>query len=300
MNLIVKAIKNPKKAFKVAKLLLLDSKLGVFISDKAYLKAVYKLNFGKPLNIENPTTYNEKLQWLKLYDRKPEYTQMVDKYAVKKFVSDRIGDEYLIHTLGVWDRFDDIDFDAFPDRFVLKCTHDSGGLIICRDKNAFDKKAAKKKIEKTLKRNYFWHGREWPYKNVQPRIIAEEYMEQKGSQCLPVYKFMTFGGRVELIQTIQNDKTKDETIDYFDRDWNLQDLRQNFPNSEKPLPRPENLSKMIEFAEMFAEGFKFLRVDFYEINGQIYFSEFTFYSDSGMAAFSPENWDYKLGNMIKI
>lgn len=300
MSKIIKAIKNPKKAFKIARVILLDTFPGRFLKDEVYLKKIYKLQMKKKLNLKNPQTFNEKLQWLKLYDRKPEYTEMVDKYAVKKYVSDRIGDEYVIPTIGVWDSFDDIDFDKLPNQFVLKCTHDSGGLVICKDKSKLDICEARKKIEKSLKRNYFWHGREWPYKNVNPRIIAEVYMKDEDNERLPVYKIMTFGGKAEIIQSIQNDKTKNETIDYFDRDWNLLDVRQNFPNSEIPLPRPSSLPKMLELAESFAKGFKFLRVDFYQVNGKIYFSEFTFYSDSGTAAFVPESWDLKLGNMIKI
>lgn len=300
MSKIIKALKDPKRTVTVLNLMILKSKVGRCIPDKKYLSALYKLRTGKKLNLKNPKSFNEKLQWLKLYDRDPQYTNMVDKYAVKEIVSDKIGNEYVIPTLGVWNRFEEIDFDALPDRFVLKCTHDSGGLVICRNKSDLDVSAIKEKIEKSLGRNYFWHGREWPYKDVKPRIIAEEYMEQHGSECLPVYKIMTFGGRAEIIQTIQNDKTKDESIDYFDRDWNLLELRQNYPNSKKPLPRPENLSKMIELAELFAEGFKFLRVDFYEINGRVYFSEFTFYSDSGTAIFTPEKWDYILGDKIKL
>ncbi len=271
------------------------------LSDKMYLKLMYRARLGKKLNLENPKTFNEKLQWLKLYNRKPEFTIMVDKYEVKKYVADLIGDEYVIPTLGVWDRFEDIDFDTLPNSFVLKCTHDSGGLVICKDKSQLDLAAAKSKIERSLKRNYYKYGREWPYKNVKPRIIAEEYMEDVNSkESLNVYKIMTFSGEPKIIQTIQNDKKSNETIDYFDTNWNLLDLRQNFPNSEIKLSKPEKLEEMLSLARLMGEGFSFLRIDFYEVNGKVYFSEFTFYSDSGTAKFNPCEWDEKLGDYIKL
>lgn len=271
------------------------------LSDKMYLKLMYRARLGKRLNLKNPKTFNEKLQWLKLYNRKPEFTKMVDKYEVKKYVADLIGEECVIPTLGVWDKFEDIDFEALPNSFVLKCTHDSGGLVICKDKSQLDLAAAKSKIERSLKRNYYKHGREWPYKNVKPRIIAEEYMEDENSkESLNVYKVMTFSGEPKIIQTIQNDKKSNETIDYFDTNWNLLDLRQNFPNSEIKLSKPEKLEEMLSLSRLMGEGFSFLRIDFYEVNGKVYFSEFTFYSDSGTAKFKPCEWDEKLGDYIKL
>jgi len=270
------------------------------LSDTAYLKCLYWYRMKKSLNLKNPQTFNEKLQWLKLHDRKPEYTRMVDKYEVKKYVAERIGEEYLIPTLGVWDSFDQIDFDSLPDQFVLKCTHDSGGLVICRDKSKLDISAAREKIENSLKTNYYWHGREWPYKNAKPRIIAEQYMQDGQTLALPVYKIFNFGGEPKIIQTIQNDKTPNETIDYFDTDWKLLQLRQNYPNSAEPLTKPEQLETMFALARKLNAGFPFIRTDFYTINGQVYFSEFTFYSDSGTAKFQPEEWDNKLGQWIKL
>lgn len=272
-----------------------------WMPDRICLKLLFKARTGKKLNLDNPQTFNEKLQWLKLYNRKPEYTQMVDKCEAKKHVAERIGDEYIIPTLGVWDRFDQIDFDALPDRFVLKCTHDSGGLIICRDKATLDKKKAKAKIERSLKKNYYWASREWPYKNVRPRIIAEQYVEDNfGTDSLPVYKIMTFGGVPKIIQTIQNDKMPNESIDYFDADWNLLDLRQNYPNSEKPFDRPEKLEEMLSLAKTLSQGLPFLRVDFYQVKGKVYFSEYTFYSDTGLATFDPPEWDETLGEWIQL
>ena len=176
------------------------------LSDEQYLKKLFKFNFNRELNLENPKTYNEKLQWLKLYDRRPEYTAMVDKHEVKEYVAKSIGEKYVIKTLGVWESFDEIDFESLPNRFVLKCTHDSGGLAICKDKNFFDFAAAKKKINSSLSKNYYYSCREWPYKNVKPRILAEKYMQDENASSeepLHVYKIMTFNGVPKIIQTIQ-------------------------------------------------------------------------------------------------
>ncbi len=271
------------------------------LSDKQYLSILFKLKFGYKLNLNNPVTFNEKLQWAKLYDRNPVYSTMVDKYGVKKYVADKIGEEYIIPTLGVWEKFDDIDFNKLPNQFVLKCTHDSGGLVICRDKSKLDIDQAKHKIENSLKQNYYWRGREWPYKNVPPRIIAEEFMSDSKNKELPVYKFFCFQGEPKIIQVIQNDKQKDESIDYFDKDWNLLELKQNFPNSTTPLQRPQMLETMLEIVRRLADKKDgFLRVDLYTINGKIYFSEYTFFSDSGFASFEPPKWDKELGDWIEI
>jgi len=282
--------------------------IGVFnkMSDEWYLRMLYGRRMHKKLNLNNPITFNEKLQWLKLYDRNFMYTHMVDKADVKDYVAGQIGEKYIIPTLGVWDCFDDIDFDSLPNQFVLKCTHDSGGLVICRDKSKLDKEAVRKKIEKSLKRNYYFYGREWPYKNVKPRILAEEYMEDdsacnsKVKHNLNVYKIFNFNGEPKIIQSIQDDKTKNETIDYFDVDWNLLDLKQNFPNSKEPLPRPLQLEEMLELAAILSKGLCFLRTDFYVVNQKVLFSELTFYSDSGTARFDPPQWDYKLGSWLDL
>ena len=254
------------------------------------------------MDLDNPQTFNEKLQWLKLYNRKPIYTTMVDKYEVKKYVADIIGEEYIIPTLGVWEKFEDIDFGELPNEFVLKTTHDSGGLIICRDKTSLDIKKVQKRIERSLTRNYYWYGREWPYKDVKPRIIAEKFMKDENFDVLNVYKIFNFNGKPKLIQVIQGDKTKSETIDYFDTEWNLLKLRQNYPNSASPLPKPQNLSLMLSLAKRLTEKETppFLRTDFYEINGEVYFSEFTFFSDSGFAKFNPPEWDDKLGKILVL
>ena len=271
------------------------------IPTKIWISYRFKKKMGYPMDWKNPKTFNQKLQWLKVYDRRPLYTTMVDKYAAKEYVANIIGEEYIIPTLGVWDDFDEIDFDTLPDRFVLKCTHDSGGLAIVRDKADFDKKHARKQFKIALKRNPYSVTREWPYKNVPPRIIAETYMQDGETPCLPVYKFFCFWGKATLVQVVQNDKTPSETVDYYDRDWNKLELRQKFPNSIGTLQKPVLFEKMLEIADVLAQVKKnFLRVDLYSINGKIYFSEFTFFSDSGSAVFTPDYWDEKLGNLIDL
>lgn len=291
---ITEYIKHPTKIF-----IFLQNRCNFpVLPDRSYLRIKYNLAMGKKLDLKNPQTFNEKLQWLKLYSRKPEYTCMVDKYEAKQYVAQKIGEEYIIPTLGVWDNFDDIDFDSLPNQFVLKCTHDSSGLIIVRDKAELDQVAAKKKIEKSLKKNYYYLSREWPYKNVKPRIIAEKYMQDGKTVNLPVYKILNFAGEPQIIQAIQNDKTEFETIDYFDTNWNRFDLKQNFPNSDYPIKRPECFEDMLELAKKLSQNIPHIRTDFYVINGKLYFSEFTFYSDAGFAPFSPECWDRKLGEWI--
>lgn len=270
------------------------------LPDKLAINLDYFRVFGKFPDLKNPKTFNEKLQWLKLHDRKTIYTTMVDKYAVKQYVAERIGEDHIVPTLGVWEAFDEIDFDALPQQFVLKCTHDCGGLVICKDKSTLDKSAAKQKIETSLKRNYYWQAREWPYKNVKPRIIAEKYLEVPGKKALPVYKIFNFSGKPSVMQVIQNDKLRDETIDYFDSAWNKLDLRQNYPNSANPPERPEQLGDMLRLAKTLSRDFPFLRTDFYIAENKVYFSEFTFYSDAGCARFSPPEWDGIMGSWIHL
>ncbi len=271
-------------------------------SDEAYLKKKFRVYMKKNLNLSSPKTFNEKIQWLKLYDRKPIYTTMVDKYEVKKYVADKIGEQYIIPTLGVWDRFDDIDFDGLPDQFVLKCTHDSGGLVICKDKNTFDKVAAKKKIERSLKRNYFLVHREWPYKDVKRRIIAEQYMEDAKTAELRDYKFFCFDGVAKglFIATERQKQNEEVKFDFFDMDFNHLDLRQGHPNAKILPEKPEMFEEMRRLAGELSRGVPQLRVDFYEVNGKTYFGELTFSHFAGLVPFRPEEWDYTFGSWITL
>lgn len=259
---------------------------------------------GYTLDLDNPQTFSEKLQWLKLYNRKPEYTQMVDKYAVKKYVANIIGEEYIIPTLGVWDRFEDIDFDKLPKQFVLKTTHDGGsyGIVICKDKDVFDYKAAKKTINRSLRRCSYKVMREWPYKNVKRQIIAEEYLECMGNTDLIDYKFYCFNEQPLYCQVIK-DRNSKETIDFFDQEWNHQvfyGLNPKAIQSSYPIDRPINYDKMVEVASKLSHNIPFARVDLYNIGGKIYFGEITFFPASGFGVFTPSEWDYKLGEWIKL
>lgn len=278
----------------------IKGKYSKLYDDEKYLKYLFEKRMGYIPDLKKPRTFNEKLQWLKIHDRRSEYTNMVDKYEFKKYIAGIIGEQYVIPTIGVWDSVDAIEWDKLPEQFVLKCTHDSGSVAICRNKEEFDSREIKEKFSLALSHNYYWSCREWPYKNVKPRIIAEEYMEEEGFKVLNVYKIFNFNGKPRLIQVIQDDKTLEETIDYFDTQWNRLELRQNYPNSKKSLPCPEQLDEILELAEKLSQGIPFVRTDFYIINGKIYVSEFTFYSDAGMAKFHPTEWDYVLGDYILL
>ena len=274
--------------------------VGLF-PDKLWLSCYFRKRTGYKMDWKNPKTFNQKLQWLKVYDRKPLYTTLVDKYQVKKYVAEKIGEEYIIPTLGVWDGFDEIDFDSLPDQFVLKCTHDSGGLAIVRDKAKFDKEKARKQFKLALSRNPYSVTREWPYKNVKPRIIAEQYMEDNTTHELRDYKFFCFDGMVGFFK-IDFDRYVAHRANYYDRGGNLLPFGEIVcpPCFEQKLDMPIRLSKMISMAEKLATDSIFLRVDFYEVNGQVYFGEITFFPASGMGPFVPDEWDRKLGEWIQL
>lgn len=297
---LIKILKNPGYIF------IALSRLGFFknMNDEKYLCIVYKIRTGKTLNLEKPKTFNEKLQWLKLYDRKIEYTTMVDKYAVKQYVADKIGENHIIPTLGVWDKFEDIDFDKLPNNFVLKCTHDSGGLVICRDKSKLDMNAAKKKLNKSLKRNYFYAGREWPYKDVKPRIIAEKYLEEKGKTVPEDYKVYCINGKPIYIVVFHNRFNHGEELSetVYNTAWEPQyiSLDEHFKVSNIVESVSECLDKMLEYSEILSENICQSRIDFYIVNNHLYFGEITLYTASGFQKMIPEEMDYKLGQMIKL
>lgn len=283
-------------------MLFVNSRMAKRLSDETYLKLRYYVYVGKKLNLENPQTFNEKLQWLKLYDRKSIYTTMVDKYAAKRYVADRIGEEYIIPTLGVWDSFDDIIFSELPNQFVLKCTHDSGGLVICRDKSKLDMVAAKRKIERSLARDYFSLHREWPYKNVKPRIIAEEYMEDTETAELRDYKFFCFSGEVKalFIATERQKQGTEVKFDFFDKNFDHLNLRQGHPNAEILPSKPKCFDEMCVLAQKLSKDIPHVRVDFYEVNGKVFFGELTFSHFAGLVPFEPEEWDYTFGSWIRL
>lgn len=272
------------------------------LSDEKLIRKMYRTYFGREIDLENPKTFNEKQQWLKLNDRKPEYTQMVDKYEAKKYVADRIGEEYIIPTYGVWDSFDEIDFDVLPDQFVLKCTHDSGGLVIVRDKTKLDKKAAKAKIERSLKHNYFYHGREWPYKNVRPRILAEAYMQDGENRDLRDYKFYCFDGVPRFLYISEGlEDHKTARISFVTCNWEFASYERSDYRPFDTLPKkPEKFDDMLNLAARLSSGHAFLRVDLYQINGKIYFSELTFSPCGGFMPFKDPQSDLEIGEMLKL
>lgn len=279
-----------------------------FIDDGSYLKCLYFIKFQKTLDLDNPKTFSEKLQWLKLYNRKPEYTQMVDKYEAKKYVANIIGEEYIIPTLGVWDRFEDINFDELPNQFVLKTTHGGGGagIVICTDKANFDINNAKKKIARSLKQDIYKQLREWPYKDVKKRIIAETYLSEGVTDENPTgdiidYKFFCFNGEAKamLIATERHSETG-VCFDYFDKDFNHYPFEQGGPNSKKKINKPEKFEEMWQVACKLSEGMPHVRVDLYCIKGHIIFGELTFFDSSGFAEFNPQEWNYKFGEWIKL
>ena len=301
---IVEYIKHPSKIF-----IFLQNRCNFkVLPDKQYLRICYKLTFGKKLDFDNPQTFNEKLQWLKLYDRNPKYTTMVDKYDAKKYISNLIGEGYVIPTLGVWDNFDEINFDLLPDQFVLKCTHDSGGLIICRDKSKLNKASAKKKICRSIKRNYYWSSREGPYKNVKPRIIAEPYMEEHNcmypnhvdANILTDYKFFCFNG-IPKVMYIAKDIGIGPESDYFDMDFvHLPIIMDGDSFAPVPPVKPKHFEKMKEIAAVLSRNIPHIRVDFYCVDDKLYVGELTFFHSSGTCPIRPAQWDYRLGEWIQL
>ncbi len=270
-----------------------------FLSDEKYLRLLFRLRMGRKLNLDNPKTFCEKLQWLKIHGREEIYTTMADKYLAKQFIAGKIGEKYVVPLLGVWDRFDDIDFDALPDKFVLKCNHDSGSAIICRDKTKLDKENARKILEKSLKTDYFILKREWPYKNINRRIIAEEYLEDEPGVNLFDYKFFCLNGIPRIMYVIEG-ASDNPTEAFFDMEQNYLDLEMEDPRPEIPPRLPDCFDEMKRLAAELSDGVPFLRVDFFCVKGRLYVGELTFFHESGFGEIKPKEWDEKLGNMLDL
>lgn len=280
-----------------------------WLPDKTYLQLLYRFKMGHRLDLNHPKTFTEKIQWLKLYNRRPEYTLMVDKYAVKKYVADIIGEKYIIPTLGVWNKPEDIDWDALPNEFVLKTTHGggSGGVVICKDKKTFDRNKAILTLRDSMDSDIYRSLREWPYKDVKRRVLAEKYMVPKDMINNPIYdlsdyKFFCFNGEPKYCQVIRNRHSK-ESIDFYDMNWRHQEfvgLNPIASNGINPVPRPLLLDEMICICHKLSENLKFVRIDMYVIDNRIYFGEITFYPASGIGFFSPDKWNVELGNLISL
>lgn len=272
-----------------------------YIPDKLYLELIFHRRMGYWINWNNPQSFNEKIQWLKLYDRRPEYTQLVDKIEVKKYVESIIGKEYIIPTIGIYKDVDEINFDDLPNQFVIKCNHDSGGVIICSDKKKFDYKNAINKLANGLKRDFYYSTREYPYKNINRRLIAEEYIAGENGE-LKDYKIFCFDGHPKML-FVASDRQKngEETkFDFYDLNWNHIPVLNGHPCSNKKIQKPNNYEKMLELASKLSNGIPHVRVDFYNINGRIYFGELTFYHWSGFVPFKPEKWDYIFGQYLTL
>lgn len=272
------------------------------MSDEHYIRKRYKEIFNKEIDLDHPKTFNEKLQWLKLHDRKLQYTKMVDKYEAKNYVANNIGEEHIIPTIGIYEKFEDIDFNKLPNQFVIKCTHDSGGLVVCRDKSRLDLMSVKKKINKCLKRNYFWTGREWPYKDVVPKIMIEKYMHDNDQHELVDYKFYCFNGEPKFLYVSEGlEDHSTAKISFFDLDFKMCDFgRIDFKRFTIAPKRPKEFQNMIRIARQLSKGISFLRVDLYEIHGKIYFGELTFTPNAGLMRFDPPEWDEKIGDILVL
>jgi hypothetical protein len=298
MNNIIKVIKNPYKIF----VYLAYKGLFKWLKDETYLKFMFRGTIGYQLNLKKPVTFNEKLQWLKVHDRKPEYTIMVDKYKVRQYVTEVIGENYLIPLLGVWDKFEDIDFNKLPDKFVLKPNHTSGNIYICKDKSKIDMEILRKEIAKWLKREYYWYQREWPYKNIKPRIVCEKYMVDESCIELKDYKVLCFNGKAKLIE-VHRGRFFDHRQDFYDISWNKTSISQGdaFSDiSDDVMDKPKCFDEMIELSEKLAGELIHVRIDWYIVNNKLYFGEITFFDGSGFDAFNDFNDDLMLGSWIKL
>lgn len=270
------------------------------IPDKLYVNLIFKGKLGYKLNLRNPQTFNEKLNWIKLYNRNSLYTSMADKYAVKEIVKEKIGEEYMVKNLGVWDKFDEIDFDMLPNRFVLKCTHDSSGAIICRDKSTFDVDAAKKKVDFVMKMNYFYACREWPYKNIPHRIIADELLDDGSGHELNDYKFWCFNGEPTYMYCTVKTKRDDIYENFYDMDFKPTQINHGWPRRIPEFEKPAAFELMKELAVKLSAGIPFVRIDFFYVNGKIYFGEYTFFDWAGLQPFDSFNQDKELGRLIQL
>lgn len=282
--------------------MLLYKVANLLIPDSLFVRLKFRKAFGRWPDLKNPRTFNEKLTWLKLHDHNPQYTRMVDKYEAKRYVAGIIGEEYVIPTYGVWDSAEEIDFDALPDKFVMKATHDSGRVIICRDKSKLDKEWARAEMKKSLKRNFYAVTREWPYKNVKPRIIAEKLLELPDDEEPADYKVHNFDGTPEVILVCRDRFAETGlTEDFFNTEWEHLDVRRpGHPNAPVMENRPAELDMMLRLSEKLSKDYPFMRTDFYTVGRRIYFGEITLYPASASVPFEPEIFDDILGNKLKI
>ncbi len=270
------------------------------LSDKSFIEKMYKARLGKKLDLKNPKTFTEKMNWLKLYDRRPEYTIMADKYAVREYITEKIGEEYLVPLLGVWDNADDVDFSELPEKFVLKCNHNSD-VTICMDKSKIDEKEIKEKLSRQLKDDYYLHKREWPYKNIPRKIICEKYMENTNGKELFDYKLFCFNGKVKIIEVNSGRFTDHLREDHYDKEWNHIDVTiGGYPSAGDIFDKPVFFDALCELSEKLASGIPLVRVDFNYWDGKLYFGELTFFHSAGFTTFEPEEINMLWGSWIQL
>lgn len=270
------------------------------IPDKMYLKIMYYRHFHKKLNLNDPKTFNEKLQWLKLNDFHEDYVIMADKYRVKEYIANKIGNQYVVPLLGVWERSEDIDLNRMPNKFVLKCNHDSHTVFVCNNKQNFDINEIRKVLNVALKKNGYWYGRERPYKYIKPLIIAEEFLEEKGEKSLTDYKVLCFNGKAKVIEIHKGRFTDSYTQDFYSTSWEKLNISQEGSASDHLLEKPLCFEKMIELSETLSRDLKHLRVDWYIIDGKLYFGELTFYDGAGFVPFDNPEDDIYLGSLLRL
>lgn len=266
-------------------------------TDERYLFLSYLINFGKKPNFKEPRTFNEKMNWLKLHDQKDIYTTMADKYAAKAFVAELIGGKYIVRNYGVYNRWEDIDFSSLPDKFVIKGTHDSGGAFVCKDKKSFDFKKVERRIKHNLKINYFYPMREWPYKNIKPRIIVDQLLDDGSGHELRDYKFWCFNGKPVYMYVTNKGKVIKEN--FYDMDFKSVTIDHGFDRTIPEYVIPAEFELMKSLAAKLCAGIPFVRVDFFDVNGKVYFGEFTFFDWGGMRPFR-DDWDLKLGSLLVL
>ena len=275
------------------------SRLSPIFPDKVYLTLLFNLKEGGyRMNLGNPRTFNEKLNWLKLHDHNPLYNMLADKYEVKRYVSEKVGAQYVVPCYGVWENPKEIDFYALPDKFVLKTTHNSGGVVVCKDKSTFDISAANAFLQANVRRNYYPLGREWAYKDIKPRVLADKYIENTGRDELLDYKFWCFDGEPKYVYcTVKN---SDIFENFYDIEFNPVDIDHGFRRAVPEFQKPSGYDEMLMLARKLSEGIPFVRIDFFEAGGHVYFGEFTFYDWGGLRPFANLRMDEELGHLIKI
>lgn len=298
MNRLLSKIGEGLTSPRIGAELLLRNVAARFMSDKAYIQTQALLRFGHTLDLKDPKTFNEKMNWLKLYDRNPLYTKLADKYAVKDFVKEKIGEDFVVPCYGVWDHFDQIDFEMLPASFVLKCTHDSSGVVICKDKLFFDKASSKLRIERCLRKNNFYHSREWVYKGIPHKIIADMYLDDGSGHELRDYKFWCFNGEPQYMYC--TNKASDIFENFYDMDFKPVNINHGFRRQKPEFECPKEFNLMKQLAAELSKDIPFVRVDFFYVNGHVYFGEFTFYDWGGMRPFHSENDDIQLGKFITL